>query len=311
MNILVTGGSGYIGRPVVHALQDAGHNIRVFDRVPYESESTAIDVRVGDLLDPLDVKSALENIDAIVHLAAFVRSGKVDDDTAKTLWEVNHKATEILVAAAKEAGVGRFVLASTCSLYPPTDPDSPADESTATAPTTVYAETKQAAERVVLEAASDRFHPTILRFATVYGDAPRISYEPLLNAFVKDAVVEGKMVVFAPQSWRPFIHVDDAARAVVRTLAAEETRISGEIFNVGDEEQNLSKGDAARLVAAHQPGTELVLDEERGDPRSYCVRFDKIRDVLGFRATLQLDEGVRTIVARTRKDHIHAATKNI
>ena len=155
----------------------------------------------------------------------------------------------------------------------------------------VYAETKVDAENALLAGTTDSFHPTILRFATVFGLSPRPRFDLVVNLLTAKACKEGVITIFNAQQWRPFIHVNDVARAVLCALEAPRDLVSGEIFNVGDSRLNHTLAEIAQKIHSAFPGTRI---EHTGnsDRRSYRVSFDKIKHQMGFECSMTIDDGI-------------------
>src|SRR5262249_49727931 len=151
---------------------------------------------------------------------------------------INFAATRMMLEVAKGHGIERFLFASSCSVYGASE--NLMDEQSETVPISLYAETKLQSERVLLDAKSRTFHPTILAFATVFGFAPRPRFDLVVNLLTARAIQEGVITIYNGDQWRPFIHVSDVAAAVVETLAAPVEAVSGEILNVGDERLNFT-----------------------------------------------------------------------
>jgi dTDP-D-glucose 4,6-dehydratase len=168
------------------------------------------------------------------------------------------------------------------------------DEKSETEPISLYAETKLHSERVLLDAQSRTFHPTILRFATVFGLAPRPRFDLVVNLLTAKAIQEGVITIYNGDQWRPFIHVSDVAAAVVETFAAPLESVSGEIFNVGDDSLNFTLAQVAEKIRAHIPETRIEYIEN-SDRRNYRVSFRKIRDCVGFTAKRSLEDGILEI----------------
>jgi nucleoside-diphosphate-sugar epimerase len=236
---------------------------------------------------------------AVVHLAALVLVSKVSAEDESRLREINFEATCHLVDICRGGDVNRIVFSSTCSNYEPRGPSAPATESTDLKPTSPYASSKVEAESFVLNSATDGFHPTVLRLATVFGASQRPNFEPLLNFMVREALTTGQLEVYSPESWRPFVHVDDVARAIGSVLEAPSETVSGQVFNIGDDALNSTKMRAAEMIVRHIPGLRVVR-VDKGDPRSYYVDFSKAKQVLGFRAERGLDNGVRETIEMVR-----------
>jgi nucleoside-diphosphate-sugar epimerase len=236
-------------------------------------------------------------MDAVVHLAAIV-GDPACARSPELARAVNLDASVALIAASRQAGVSRLVFASTCSNYGRmADADTYLDESSALAPVSLYAETKVAVECAVLEGACDGLCATPLRFATVFGASPRMRFDLTVNEFTAELLTTGKLVVFGEQFWRPYVHVRDAARAIVAVLDADPTTVSGEVFNVGATEENYQKQQLVDLIRPCVPRAEVEYVHRAEDPRDYRVSFTKIRQQLGFEITRRVPDGIREVAA--------------
>ena len=249
-------------------------------------------------------RTALEGVDAIVQLAAIVGDPACarEPEAARA---VNVDASRALLAEAADHGVDRFIFASTCSNYGRlADGDAVATEEWELRPVSLYAETKVAAELDVLAAARDGFVPTCLRFATVYGVSPRMRFDLTVNEFTRDALLRGELVVYGEQFWRPYVHVRDAARAIVTVLEAGGDAVRGQVFNVGDSDENFRKQDLVELLLARLPDTIVDRVERNEDPRDYRVSFEKIRSSLGFETTMTVSGGIDEVLDLLRSGTI-------
>jgi len=310
--VLVSGGAGYIGSHLVGELLAAGTSVRVVDSLAVGTGSSLNSNRGdprcefvhGDVRDPSVRARALGGASAVVHLAAVVGDPACarDETVAR---EVNHAATRALLEEAESAGCRRFVFASTCSNYGRlADGESFATEDWPLRPVSLYAETKVAAELDVVAAARAQFVPTCLRFATVYGVSPRMRFDLTVNEFTRDALLNSELVVYGEQFWRPYVHVRDAARAVVGVLDADPDIVAGEVFNVGDTGQNFRKQDLVELLVARLPATTVERVARAEDPRDYRVSFDKIRAILGFAITRTVPDGIDEVLELLRSGTI-------
>jgi nucleoside-diphosphate-sugar epimerase len=304
MRILVTGGAGYLGSALTPVLLEAGHHVRVLDALLFGGEGLLgvfghprFELAKGDVRSDPDVSGALEDVDAVVHLAALVGEPACAADPAVTR-EVNLGAVERILRLCGERRVGRFVFASTCSNYGITDTSTIADERTPLHPISLYAETKVEAERRVLDRSDRQVAATVLRFATIFGLSPRPRFDLLVNELVRDAVCGREVMVYGPQAWRPFVHVADAARAILAVIGASERSVAGEVFNVGV--GNYRKGELAEIVAEMVPEARVTAAPGRQDPRDYRVAFERIRDRIGFRAERDVRSGVREMATALR-----------
>ena len=297
-NVLVVGGAGYIGSLLVERLLQLGYKVRVLDALLYGREPLRpvqnhpdFQLMVGDCRNMQDVVRAVRGVDAVVDLAAIVGDPACEQDRDAAL-EINYGATRMMIELAKGHGIGRFLFASSCSVYGATEHE--VDERSNLNPISLYAQTKVDSERALLAAASDEFHPTILRFATVFGLGYRPRFDLVVNLLSARANQDGKITIYNGQQWRPFIHVRDVVEAIVMTLEAPVRRVSGEIFNVGDRCLNYTLQNIAELIQETFPGTSIE-QVENSDLRNYRVNFDKIRNRMGFEARYSIRQGVEEL----------------
>ncbi len=218
----------------------------------------------------------LQGFDAIVHLAALSNDPLGDLDTDWT-YSINLDGTMNLARAAKEAGVERFVFASSCSMYGASDSDALVGEDAPLRPLTSYAETKVRAEEGLRELAGDGFSPVSMRNATAYGVSPRLRLDIVLNNLVAWAHTTGAIKLLSDgRSWRPLVHIRDIATATLALLEAPAQEIAGDAFNIGSAEQNYRIRELAEIVHSRLPDCEVTFASDASpDPRSYRVDFSK------------------------------------
>jgi nucleoside-diphosphate-sugar epimerase len=301
---LVTGGCGYIGALVVEELAATGRRVRVLDRllhgqddVAAAQEAAGVEVIRGDVRDAGVRGAALAGVHELVHLAAIVGDPacKRDPELSDT---VNVQATRGLVADAEASGTARLVFASTCSNYGRmADPRVPIAEDGALAPVSLYAEQKVAMERLLLDRDGAAPLATCLRFATVYGVAPRMRFDLTVNEFTRELWGDQELDVFGEQFWRPYIHVRDAARAVRTVLDAPAERVAGRVFNAGRSGENYRKLDLVEAITAQLGRGRVRFVHRDEDPRDYKVAFDRIRGELGFETTRSVPDGIAEVAA--------------
>jgi nucleoside-diphosphate-sugar epimerase len=296
--VLVVGGAGYIGSLVVDRLLARGCKVRLLDNLLYGNRAIErhlsnpnLDFIQGDCRNIQDVVRAMSHVKDVVHLAAIVGDPACAQDDASAL-QINYAATRMMLEIAKGYGIERFVFASSCSVYGASD--SIVDEKSETIPVSLYAETKLHSESVLLEAKSRSFHPTVLRFATVFGLAPRPRFDLVVNLLTAKAIQDGIITIYNGDQWRPFLHANDVAEAVALTLRGPIDSISGEIFNVGDDRLNFTLAQVAEKIRLLVPQTRVEY-VENADRRNYRVSFQKIRDCLGFAASCTIEDGILEI----------------
>ncbi len=296
--VLVIGGAGYIGSTLVRKLLAAGRKVRVMDSLVY-GDSAIRDVlghpnltlQIGDCRRIHDLVAAVKGVESIVHLAAIVGDPACEVEPQTSL-EINYLATRMLIEVAKASNIRHFVFASSCSVYGATD--YLVDEFSPAVPISLYGQTKADSEKVLLEAKSDKFHPVILRLATVFGLSPRPRFDLVVNLLTAKAHAEGLITIFNGTQWRPFIHVSDVADGFMQILNAPLEVVSGEIYNLGDECMNYTLAQVGEKILAAHPNTR-VEQIENSDRRNYRVSFGKIRNQVGFRCRMKLEDGIREI----------------
>lgn len=283
MKILVTGSDGYIGCVAMPFLADAGHEVTGLDNLLFADcaigpEGPVFPTRRIDVRDvrPED----LSGFDAVVHLAG-ISNDPLGDLSPNCTLGINYRAAVRVAQAAKAAGVERFVFSSSCSTYG-AQGDGYLDEMSSFNPVTPYGWSKVLAEAGISALADDTFSPVFLRNATAYGMSARLRIDLVVNNLVGFGVTRGEVVLKSDgRSWRPLVHIEDIARAVLAVLEAPRDVVHDEVFNVGSTQENYLIRDVATLVGDFLPGTKVVFaDGASADMRNYRVDCDKIRDVL-------------------------------
>lgn len=300
MNILVTGGAGYVGSTLTPLLLDAGHQVRVLDCLAYGGRSLLgvwshprFTFIRGDTRNQSTVREALQGMHGVVHLAAVVGDpacAKRPDEARS----INQEASLMLLEESKRSGVERFVFASTCSNYGKmADPSRYLDETSELHPVSLYAETKVAVEKAVLDPAqTNPVCATSLRFATIFGVSPRMRFDLTVNEFTLEMIIKRELLVYGEQFWRPYIGVRDIARAVSMVLAAPKELVRNAVFNVGSTEQNYQKQQLVEMVRPYAPKATVKFVHKDEDPRDYRVSFARIRETLGFECQQTVEKGI-------------------
>lgn len=299
-NVLVIGGAGYIGSALLPKLLEQGYNVRVLDMLLYGTEPIQnvaghprLELVRGDFRQVQTVVAAVHGMDTVIHLGAIVGDPACDLDEQVTI-DVNLSATRMIAQVAKASGIPRFVFASTCSVYGACD--DLLDERSEVRPISLYGSTKLAAERGLGSMADEDFTPTILRFATIYGLSGRTRFDLVVNLLAAKAKVDGKITIFGGSQWRPFVHVDDAALGILKTLQTPLSLVGNQVFNIGSDEQNLTISQVGQLIYDQVVGAELMIDEDSPDRRNYRVSFRKARNILGFEPQWTIQQGVQQVI---------------
>ena len=281
MRVLVTGHNGYIGSVMVSVLQAAGHEVVGLDTFYFENCTLGVDEREIPAIrqDIRDVRPRdLEGFEAVVHLAALCND-PLGDLHPEWTRDINHLASVRLARVAKDAGVQRFLYASSCSMYGAAGGDDRLSEEAPLQPLTAYATSKVRTEEDVAKLASAGFSPVFMRNATAYGTSPRLRADVVLNNLVCWAHTTGRIRLLSDGSaWRPIVHVEDIARAFAAALTAPRETIHNQAFNVGSNGENYQVRDLAEIVRKVVPGCSVeYADGAVSDPRSYRVDFSKLQ----------------------------------
>ncbi|WP_040814688.1 NAD-dependent epimerase/dehydratase family protein [Nocardia concava] len=294
MRVLVTGHQGYLGTVMVPLLQRAGHDVTGLDSGYFAEcvlgEAPPAPPTIGVDLRDVTVEQ-LAGFDAVVHLAAL-SNDPLGALAPQITYDINHHASVRLAQLAKEAGVQRFLYASTCSVYGAAG-DGLVTEDAPLRPLTPYAESKVRVEADVAAIADSGFSPVFLRNATAFGFSPRLRADIVLNNLVGYAVLTGEVKVLSDGTpWRPLVHAQDIAAAFATCLEAPLEAIHCRAYNVGTEANNLTVAQIAQAVVDVVPESTLVITGESGaDPRSYRVDFGYARKELGFEAQWSIPDG--------------------
>ncbi len=300
--ILVAGGAGYIGSVLVPKLVERGYQVRVLDRLYFGEDSLAavrddIELVVADVRD--FPGSVLRDVDGVINL-----SGLSNDPTAEfnpeANWQMNAIATETLGRACVALGIERYVFASSCSLYDGLPPGMHA-ENADIQPRAAYATSKRYGEERLLELVEQGLCPVILRNGTVYGWSPRMRFDLVVNTFVKDALLGGKLLLHGGGwMWRPLVDIRDCADAMIAAYEAPAEKVRGEIFNVVH--SNYQIRELAMIVAGsvQLTGRRVTLEEvpSLSLTRNYECANAKLSTTLGFIPRRSVLEAVTDILDR-------------
>ncbi|VEN75001.1 NAD-dependent epimerase/dehydratase [Candidatus Desulfarcum epimagneticum] len=306
MRVLVTGHRGYVGTALVPLLISQGHETEGMDadffagcsfgEPPLDIPHKKMDIRDARLSD-------LRGFEAVIHLAGLSNDPLGDLDPELT-WEINFKSSVRLAQMAREAGVRRFVFSSSCSVYGAKDGEF-VKETDTLEPVTPYARSKVLAEKEIKRLEGPDFCPVFLRNATAYGFSPRIRFDLALNNLMAWAFSTKKVYLKSKgNAWRPFVHVEDIARAFAAVLSVPLESVRGQAFNVGETRENYQILAAARLVRDTAPGSEIIFaDGALEDIRCYRVNCDKIFAALPrFKTEWTLAKGARQLLDAYRKN---------
>jgi nucleoside-diphosphate-sugar epimerase len=306
VRVLLTGHQGYLGTVMAPILAAAGHEV-----VGLDAGLFADCVLGPTLADPPGVRVDLRDVtadqvagvDAVIHLAAL-SNDPLGSLAPELTYDINHHASVRLARLARDAGVRRFLYASTCSVYGAAGGDDLVAEDAPLRPVTPYAESKVRVEDDLHALADGDFSPVYMRNATAFGYSPRLRADIVLNNLVGHACLSGEVRVLSDGTpWRPLVHAADIARAFTAALVAPREAVHDRPFNIGTETNNVTVAEIAAQVAEAVAGSRVVITGETGaDPRSYRVDFSRFRAAVpGFdcewsvkRGALELADTYRT-----------------
>ena len=308
-HVLITGGAGYIGSLLTSELLRADYRVTVADSLLFGGESLVpflyhpnFHFIKTDVTEKRAIKDSLkadwQKPDAIVHLAAIVGFPACQAVGKQVSWKYNVEATKMVFEQAADLGVERFVFASTYSNYGLSPEGESVNEESPLNPQSLYAETKIAAEEFLLSQKDSSCAPLLFRFATLYGISPRTRFDLIVNQFVLEAFMKRVLIIYQRGYSRSFVHIRDVVRGILLGLEAEQSKIRGQVFNLGTDNGNYSKDDIVRLVLKRIPQTVVEYKDLTfgGDMRDITVSFAKIKSVLGFDTTLDVDDGIRELL---------------
>jgi nucleoside-diphosphate-sugar epimerase len=308
-HVVITGGAGYIGSLLTSELLRANYRVTVLDSLLFGGESLVPFLHHPDfhfvkvdVTEPRALKDSLKDgwqkPDAIVHLAAIVGFPACQAVGRQVAWRYNVEATKSVFGQAVDLGVERFLFSSTYSNYGLSPDGKPVTEDSPLHPQSLYAETKIASEEFLLTQKDASCAPLIFRFATIYGISPRTRFDLIVNQFVLEAFTKRQLIIYQRGYSRSFVHIRDVVRGVMMGLEAEREKICGEVFNLGTDNGNYSKDDIVRLVLKRMPETVVEYKDLTfgGDMRDITVSFAKMKRVLGFDTTLDVDDGIRELL---------------
>lgn len=302
MKILVTGTEGYIGSRLVPWLAKHGHTVAGLDTGFYRDGCLYMDP-IGAPVSSATVYKDLRQVtpedfagfDAVIHLAEL-SNDPLGQNRPEITFEINHQGSVKIAQAAKQAGVRRFVYASSCSVYGVGTGDF-LEETAQTNPQTAYAKCKVLVERDLMPMADDAFSVVFLRNATAYGPSPRMRFDIVLNDLCALAWTKKRIAMVSDGSpWRPIVHIEDICEAMRCAAEAPAAAVNGQIFNVGRTDQNYRIREIAQIVADAFPGCEVSAGPPSADNRSYRVSFAKIEKSLpGFVARWTASAGAEEL----------------
>ncbi len=308
-HILITGGAGYIGSILTSELLRLNYRVTVLDSLLFGGEAIVPFLHhpnfhfiKADVTEPRAIRDAVkrdwQTPDAVIHLAAIVGFPACQAVGKQVAWKYNFESTKMVFEQAADLGVKRFILSSTYSNYGLSTDGKPVTEESPLNPQSIYAETKIASEEFLLAQKDAACAPLVFRFATLYGLSPRTRFDLIVNQFVLEAFTKRELIIYQRGYSRSFVHIRDVVRGIIMGLEAEQSKIRGQVFNLGGDDGNYTKNEIVNLVLKRMPEVTVQYKDMSfgGDMRDITVSFEKIKRDLGYDTTLTVDDGIREVL---------------
>ena len=312
--VVVTGAGGYIGTQLVRDLVLDGNEVLAVDRFFFGQEplkefknNKNVNILKKDIrdLDEVDLK----NYDAVCDLACLSNdpAGEIDPNLT---FQINRDGRIHVARMAKKAGIKKYILSSSCSVYGQGE-EAQLSENSATNPISVYAKSTLEAEQENLSLNDNNFSVTALRNATVFGLSTRMRFDLVVNLMTLTAFQKNRIIVMGGGlQWRPLVHVSDVSKAFITVINAETMKVAGEVFNIGFD--NFQIKNLAYLVRENLPmSIDIDLAPDDADKRDYNVLFEKASKQIGFKATTNVSEGITEIYKALKTGVVDTGQKTI
>ena len=298
VNLLITGGAGYIGTVISGLALKRGYRVKVVDLLWFKkdvpltySTNQNYEFIEADICNRTLMEQILEGVDFIVHAAAVVGEPATKKFPELTR-RVNYQASVDLINMAREKGIKGFIFFSTCSNYGISE--GLANEDTLLKPPSLYAQTKVDVERYLMEKA-DGLDWVICRLSTAYGVSPRMRFDLTVNDFTMNAVTKKYIDIYLPYTYRPYMHIFDIAEVILKTVDKFEA-VKNNIFNVGFNKENYQKIQIAEIIKKFIPDLRIEVTSKGTDIRDYQVDFSKLNKWFGATNTYTVEYGVREVI---------------
>lgn len=302
--VLIVGGAGYIGTVLTDDFLNRGYQVRSIDNFSFQNNHCVLpylgrsgfSFRYGDMCDTEFIESALDGMSDVVILA-----GLVGDPITKKYPEIAHKINDLgvrgVIDSCNGKGIDRVIFVSTCSNYGLIKEGELADEEFELNPLSLYAQSKVAAEKYLLQLKGQvDYQSTVLRFATAFGLSPRMRFDLTVNEFTRSLALGKELLVYDAHTWRPYCHVRDFANLIAKVIEANDETVAFEVFNAGGDINNYRKEGIVDLILEKVPHGRVKYQEHGGDPRNYRVNFGKVRKRLDFEPQYSVEDGINEVL---------------
>lgn len=302
--VLLLGGAGYVGSVLSQYLLNKNYHVRCLDSLIYNN-NYAVESLIGlpnyefirgDICDRKTLIESARDTDHVVILA-----GLVGDPITKKYPKISCNINEVGIQKSFEylngLGLNKIIFISTCSNYGFRSNSEPADEGSPLNPLSSYAKAKVSAEQKLLSMRGQAdYCPTILRFATAFGLSPRMRFDLSVNEFTRELSLGKELIVFDPDTWRPYCHLQDFARLILSVIESENKKVFFEVFNAGSDSNNYTKRMLINEILNFLPKSRIKYLDNGNDPRNYRVNFEKVQNVIKFSPKYSVRDGIKEIV---------------
>lgn len=312
--IAVTGAGGYIGTQLVRDLVNDGFEVVAIDRYFFGEEpikefinNKKVHILKKDIRDLSE--SDLKDVDAVCDLACLSNdpAGEIDPNLT---FQINRDGRIHVAKIAKKAGVGKYIISSSCSVYGSAE-EQGLSENSKTNPVSVYAKSTLEAETENLGLADNNFSVSSLRNATVFGLSTRMRFDLVVNLMTLTAFQKKRIIVMGGGlQWRPLVHLKDVSNAFITVLHSEKQKVNSEIFNVGLD--NFQIKNIAYLVREQLPfEVEIDIAPDDADKRNYSVSFTKLKEKLNYQPKVSIAEGINEIYLALKHGTVDTGPKTV
>lgn len=302
-NVLLVGGAGYIGTVVTDYLLKKNYSVKIIDNLIYNSSPSKRFIKLNKKIpflnqDIRNIKSDnvfLKNIDAAILLAGLV-GDPITKKYPQLSEEINDIGNKSIIDAIANSGIKKLIYISTCSNYGLIPDDTQANEEYILNPISLYAKSKVNIEKYILSKNIKDFSTTILRFATAFGESPRMRFDLTINEFIYEMLHNKKLLVFDPDTWRPYCHVLDFARLIELVINSKNEFVNNQVFNAGSDENNFTKRQIVNLISKYVDDCNIKFQDHGKDPRNYKVDFKKVRETLNFQPNFNVQNCIVDLI---------------